>query len=112
MRNLFAKPATLNQLIIGSLCWVGSCLVAFSGIIDMTNILLPRGDVGAYPIFGSAILICGLMWNQVIASGWQVLWSEETSVVKLLTGIWLFLLTVLLVISGLLIVLGICIVIA
>jgi hypothetical protein len=52
------------------------------------------------------------MWNQVIASGWQVLWSEETSVVKLLTGIWLFLLTVLLVISGLLIVLGICIVIA
>jgi hypothetical protein len=111
MYNPFAKPVTLYQFLVSSLCWVGGCLGGFEGVLYGTNIFLPRGDAGAYPIFGSAILICGLMWSQVIAIGWHLVGEEEVSVIKAITSVWLLLLTVLLVISGLLILVGIIIII-
>lgn len=108
MHNPFAKPATISQLLLTSICWVGSCLAVFFGAVYGASVLKPAHDGSAY-VLGCAALICVVMWRRVIAVGWRVLGDEATSLYWGMAGLWLLLLTVLLVLSVLLIVLAVII---
>ena len=103
MRNPFAKPQTLGQWLLGSVCWVVCCLGCFWGSIYTSNYFPKYGFAHYYPILGTAILICVTMWKQAIFIGWQLVGEEKASALKLMISLWLLLLTVLLIISVLLI---------
>lgn len=113
MRNPFANPLTVRQWLLSSLCWVGSCLAGFYGSVYGVATLLPHsGDLVGWVFFGSAMVVCALMWRRVIAIGWQLQPAGEPTWLVVCGGVWRLLLTFLLIASVVLIGIGVFITLA
>ena len=111
MQNPFAKPHTLPQWLLASLCWVAGCLLIFCGCSRAAFALFSSEGISLVAVFGSAIVVCFLMWQRVIATGWGLVGeanakSVARKVVARLAGFWLFLLITAFVVSVVLIAFG------
>jgi hypothetical protein len=85
MQNPFLKPHTVPQWLLSSICWVGTCLGGFLLCSKGAFSLHSNENFILSLVFGSAIIVCVLMWRQVISTGWQIVGKTkgETFAVKL-----------------------------
>ena len=90
-------------MLVSSLCWIGACVSGFLGSIYISDMLLPHDDTAVFTVFGSAVLVCGLMWRRVVTVGWQLVGEAKSSLLEMAATLWLMILTGLLGLSALLI---------
>jgi hypothetical protein len=79
MHNPFAKPHTLAQWLLGSVCWTISCVAGW--ILSLQIILLlPRSFALDLLGVGAFLLAHALIWGRAIAGGIAFLRSPVTEV--------------------------------
>lgn len=97
MRNPFAKPRTLRQWLLGSVCWTVACVGGW-GILDAPVVNFepsPLSDKILGNLLATGLLLTHLLlWQKGVFSGWRPFRTDRCkgSALTLLAGLWLLLL--------------------
>ena len=84
MHNVFAKPHTIGQWLLGSICWLACCVggwcasdyLLLKGSIHHSN----GNDGPVLLVFGCFCLAQWLIWRKVLAAGRPMLDPAQSSV--------------------------------